>query len=175
MLTLRQEDKDLFWQMTSEEENVYDAVTMTAELLSELGSDGAATIGVVLLELLLNAVQHGNRSQADRQVTAAVEYRPGGLLAITVEDEGNGFAYTNVNMSLPDAPGRIYDRHHGYALIGASTARLEFTHPGNRVTAYVDLTKSGHKATDNACQVTHTGASPQCTVTVTSSCHSGVQ
>jgi anti-sigma regulatory factor (Ser/Thr protein kinase) len=54
---------------------------------------------------------------------------------VTVEDEGPGFNYGAVRMSLPDDPRRLQNR--GYVLIKSLSEKLEFNDRGNCVTAYV--------------------------------------
>ena len=87
---------------------------------------------IVLRELLLNAIVHGNGEDPLKLVACSIEIRESEGLIIRVEDQGNGFDRDEVDMSLPDRAKHI--RRRGYPLIRALAARLSFNRKGNRVT-----------------------------------------
>ncbi|MCS7152680.1 MAG: ATP-binding protein [Bacteroidia bacterium] len=75
------------------------------ELLSELAykagfsEERAPLFVVAVTEALSNAILHGNREQPEKSVFLRVRWEPEHkLLSVEVQDEGEGFDYTN----LPD-------------------------------------------------------------------------
>ncbi|MBA7522189.1 hypothetical protein ES705_14306 [subsurface metagenome] len=92
---------------------------------------------IVLRELLLNALIHGNKSVAERHIKCRIEKLEKAEFRIEVEDEGNGFDYQNLDMRLPKNPHRL--KRRGYILINALSDRIEFNSRGNCITAYVTL------------------------------------
>lgn len=92
---------------------------------------------LVLRELLNNAVEHGNQKIIERIVTCKIEHIEGRRFKITVEDEGGGFDYDKLIMTLPENPRQI--RNRGYALINAFTDQIEFNKKGNCVTVYISF------------------------------------
>ncbi|MGR3319444.1 MAG: ATP-binding protein [Candidatus Anammoxibacter sp.] len=93
---------------------------------------------LVLRELLINAIEHGNRNIAEYKVTCSVEHIGDYRFKITVEDQGDGFAYNTLDMELPEEPDQI--RNRGYSLINAFTEKIEFNEKGNVITVYMNLT-----------------------------------
>lgn len=116
-------------------------LSAAAEVLREAGGffaeRGTTSPGVmiVLRELLMNAIVHGNRRDPYQHVYVDVETYGEGVFRITVEDEGRGFDYEELDLTLPETASRIRER--GYKLINAFSERLEFNEEGNKITAHV--------------------------------------
>ena len=100
----------------------------------------APGFGIVLRELVTNAVTHGNKSDPNRSVGLYLNRCENGIIKLTVEDEGEGFDYAALDLSLPEEVTRI--RKRGYKLINAFSEKLEFNGKGNRVTVYLKLEES---------------------------------
>ncbi len=92
---------------------------------------------LVLRELLLNALEHGNRRDPSKTIRCAVTYLGDGLFRITVQDEGAGFDYRNLNTLMPNDPRQV--RRRGYPLIQSHSETMAFEDPGNRVTVQVRM------------------------------------
>ncbi len=92
---------------------------------------------LVLRELLINAIEHGNRNIADSKVICTLEHLESYNFKITVEDGGDGFDYKSLKMELPEDPEQA--RNRGYALINVFTEKIEFNEKGNCVTCYMNL------------------------------------
>jgi serine/threonine-protein kinase RsbW len=92
---------------------------------------------IVLQELLNNAVVHGNREDVNRYVICSIEKLNVQAYKIVVEDEGIGFDYRNLNMSLPDDLKHV--RRRGYPIISALTNRIEFSESGSKITAFLTI------------------------------------
>lgn len=97
-------------------------------------------MALVLRELLANAITHGNRCDAERLVRCTVERMVEARIKITVEDEGAGFDYRSLDLSLPLEPRNA--RSRGFALVNTLADRLEFNEAGNQVSAYIALDKN---------------------------------
>lgn len=115
-----------------------------------------------LLELLVNAVEHGNlgisyeekgrllaegRLVAERSRRLGLpEYRDrraevrvgriGGALEVTIQDEGSGFDFERY-MKLDKA--RLFDAHGRGVMLASATLELRYTPPGNQVTVRLPL------------------------------------
>ncbi|MBT3224757.1 MAG: ATP-binding protein [Deltaproteobacteria bacterium] len=99
--------------------------------VSELSTTQAT---VVLRELMVNAITHGNKDDASSSVNIRLEHIKGKEFKIVVEDMGAGFNYAAIDTRIPDNPKTIQNR--GYALIKAYTNRFEFNRKGNCIAAY---------------------------------------
>lgn len=89
---------------------------------------------IVLRELMVNAITHGNKGDDTVPVLVVFEHVRDDQFRIVVEDMGSGFNYANIDTAIPDNPKAIPNR--GYALVKACTDRFEFNEKGNRVSAY---------------------------------------
>lgn len=89
---------------------------------------------IILRELMVNAITHGNRGNDSYPVHVVLEHLRGNEFKIVVEDMGSGFNYTGIDTGIPENPKAIPNR--GFALIKAYTDRFEFNDKGNRVAAY---------------------------------------
>ena len=92
-------------------------------------------IGMVLRELLINALEHGNNRNVEKQILCTIELSKEFELKITVRDEGDGFNYRSLNMILPEVPCK--NQRRGFPLINSISDRLEFNNKGNCITAYL--------------------------------------
>ncbi len=90
---------------------------------------------IVLRELLVNAIKHGNRYNKAFPVTICVNQIQENRFKISVTDFGAGFDYKSLDTKLPENPKEIKTR--GFKLIKAYTDYFEFNQEGNRVTAYI--------------------------------------
>ncbi len=136
-----------------------------AEILAaHLGAAaGDPQLGIGILELLLNAVEHGNlgisyeeksgllesggyerevaqrlaaEDQQDKQVTVVLK-RDEDHLEILISDSGSGFDYEDY---LAFDRGRIFDTHGRGVLLASGLLEIEYLHPGNRVRVELPLT-----------------------------------
>lgn len=97
---------------------------------------GSSSVMVVFRELLMNAIEHGNKRFGRKHVFAMIQHLGGSDFKVVVEDEGDGFDYESVRrMDFPDDPRQMNSR--GYVLIFSLASRVDFNEKGNRVEAYV--------------------------------------
>jgi anti-sigma regulatory factor (Ser/Thr protein kinase) len=97
----------------------------------------ATKVLLVLRELLVNAIVHGNKKNPRRFVNIRVTDLGDDSFSAEVEDEGNGFDYAQIEARLPKRGPGI--GQHGYLLIKALVDGLEFDEGGRRVVATVSL------------------------------------
>jgi anti-sigma regulatory factor (Ser/Thr protein kinase) len=115
---------------------IHPAVQRVEAFVQQFGIDDASRLLLVLRELLMNAVYHGNGNDHGRSVAFDVEYLGQEQFRVSVEDEGRGFDYSALDLTIPDDPRRI--RNRGYIVIRRICRSLEFNDRGNRVTVEVD-------------------------------------
>jgi anti-sigma regulatory factor (Ser/Thr protein kinase) len=89
---------------------------------------------LVVRELLMNAIVHGNESKSSRMALIRVTRR-GSLFEIQVDDEGEGFDYESLVLDLPDDPQTLMKR--GLVLVHELSKELSFERGGSRVRAMV--------------------------------------
>jgi anti-anti-sigma factor len=112
-------------------------VAESRHFLNRMGFETFSEFKLVLRELLINAIEHGNKSRADKQVACAIAMRPNAVFKITVSDQGEGFDHKALDMSIPKDSKQI--RNRGYAIINAFSKKIEFNDAGNQVSAYVKV------------------------------------
>lgn len=131
-----EEDKNLIaFQISSEFKNVERIINEVKEFLYEMDISLSSGLKTVIRELLINAIEHGNKSNIDKKVTCRLEKEDSELFRVTVEDEGKGFDFTKVNMRMPKDPEN--ERSRGFPLINSFSEDIEFNATGNSVSAFV--------------------------------------
>ncbi|MCP4106671.1 MAG: response regulator [Desulfobacteraceae bacterium] len=110
------------------------AVHETRGFLKRLGFKAFSEFNLILRELLINAVEHGNQNTPSKTITCSVEHVRNLLFRIIVADQGNGFDYRKLDMSLPKDPCK--PRKRGYPFIYAFSEKIEFNEKGNQITVY---------------------------------------
>lgn len=128
------EENAIHIRISSEMPLVNEAVRACTRFAGTLSMGEPIALSLLLRELLVNAVKHGNRCAAERVVTVDITREPDELLCVRVTDEGQGFNYLGLNLGLPTDPSRVH--RHGYMLIAALSERLDFNASGNGVTAW---------------------------------------
>ncbi len=94
---------------------------------------------IIIRELLINAIEHGNKNDYGKQVVCSVEKISDSRFKIEINDEGNGFDMANMDMSIPDDPEA--KRSRGLPLINAYSDELKFENEGTRAIAYCTIEK----------------------------------
>jgi len=89
-------------------------------------------VEVALFEALANAVIHGNRQQAQKQVTICCRHEPNKYVSIVVRDEGTGFDPDGV--PDPTAPENLTSEHgRGILLMKTFMDEVRFEKGGTEV------------------------------------------
>lgn len=101
----------------------------------DVGGQAANQTIIVIRELLINAMKHGNKFNERTPVTICISKIKGKQFKIVVQDFGDGFDYKRLETALPDDPKNL--RSRGYRLVKAYSDSFEFNQRGNEVTAYI--------------------------------------
>ena len=141
MRQIDKSDKCLTFQISSETSLVDKLLKETEIFLDGINTKNRSGLMIVLRELLLNALIHGNKNVVERHIKGRIEKLEKNRLRIEVEDEGGGFDYQNLDMGLPENPRHL--KRRGYILINALSDRIEFNSRGNCITVYVTLNQEG--------------------------------
>ncbi len=88
----------------------------------------------VLNELIMNAIEHGNKKSVEKKIECSVARMHGSLFKITVKDEGEGFDYRRSGILTPAGSGK-----QGYTLVRALCEQIDFNRKGNRVMVYIKM------------------------------------
>jgi len=140
MFKISENNNTIIFNFSSEIYLIDRVIQTCREYMNHLNITRTSEFRLVLRELLLNAVEHGNLKNAERAVSCTIEHLGNWQFRIIVEDEGDGFDPKTLNMKMPENPGQI--RKRGYAMINAFTDRLEFNEKGNCVTAYISIVQT---------------------------------
>jgi anti-anti-sigma factor len=134
MFEMQEKDREIRFRISSEMRMVDAVVRETDEFLARNGVNDTANTRTVLRELLINAVEHGNRKEENRSVHCRIEpdgHNDGDRYAIVVEDEGSGFDFRSISSTMPEDPEQL--RSRGYPLIHSLSESVEFEKGGGRV------------------------------------------
>jgi anti-sigma regulatory factor (Ser/Thr protein kinase) len=104
--------------------------------LRKWGIQQAEPILLSVRELLVNAIVHGNKNDATKQVVYQLRKSPDGGLTISVEDEGSGFDPELFDMDLHDHPKHLAKR--GLVLIRALSETIIFDAAKGRIKTYLN-------------------------------------
>jgi anti-anti-sigma factor len=127
----------LQFTISSEMPLVDRVVAQAKDFLTANGTVHHTEFAVVMRELLINAIEHGNGKDRTRKVQCAVAHLGGVRWQITVIDEGAGFDWQNTGHEMP-ADGAA-PRSRGLALVHAFTDQVEYKGAGNEVDAFMTI------------------------------------
>ena len=93
---------------------------------------------VILNELLLNAIMHGNNGQIDKLVSVTINMQENKSILIEVEDEGSGYDYrVLMDDDYENLPGDVCDcreNGRGLMIIKKLSKKVMFNENGNKIT-----------------------------------------
>lgn len=135
MFRIDESDSSITFLCSSEMRLVDRVITESIEFMKQFGIDECKDLKLVLRELLINAVEHGNLGIVERSLSCSLEHIGNRRFKVVVEDEGDGFDFRNLDMNPPSDPRQV--RNRGYVIINAMADEIQFNEKGNRVTAYV--------------------------------------
>lgn len=147
MFEISRDGDSITFNFSSEMEMVDRVIQSCRGYLGQFSIPEFSKFRLVLRELLINAVEHGNWNDADRVVTCSIYHMGKWQFRIMVEDEGIGFDPDEVNMNLPEDPYQL--RNRGYPLINAFADRLEFNETGNQITVYLSTLQTTSFSVDH--------------------------
>jgi len=121
--------------INSEIERVSLALERAGQFMRRQGLGNADGILLVVRELTMNAIVHGNGSVRSRIVLIRIARR-GRVFEVQVDDEGEGFDCEALDLGLPENPQTLAKR--GLVLVRELSEALAFERGGSRVRAIVD-------------------------------------
>lgn len=124
-------------------------VAHSKDFLVQHGTTHHTEFAVVMRELLINAIEHGNRGDRARLVQCTVAHLGGPRWQISVVDEGQGFDHASQPVAMPQDGQQ--ERSRGLALVHAFTDQVEHHGCGNHVDAFMTI------LSPTTFQVTHDG------------------
>lgn len=101
------------------------------------GVERAPGLGLILRELVNNAIEHGNESEPERKVSVSVEGAGPMRFKVVVDNQGAGFDYAALDLRLSEDPNQ--ERNRGLPMVNAYADQLSFENKGTRVIAYVTV------------------------------------
>ena len=136
MCRMDRKGSSISFEFHSRREAVFEAIDDSAKFLAKFIAE-SETIGVkvILRELLMNAVIHGNGSNGELLVKCAIEHLGDKDFKIWVEDEGSGFDHESIVDDDQDF--QYPEKRRGYLLINRLSDRVRFNDKGNQVTVYL--------------------------------------
>lgn len=93
-----------------------------------------SNVNLLIRELVINAIEHGNKCKKDKKIEVKLESIRNNMFKLAVEDEGDGFNYTQLSFDLPENPQQT--RNRGFALINLFSDKIDFNDKGNQVTVF---------------------------------------
>jgi anti-sigma regulatory factor (Ser/Thr protein kinase) len=128
-------EDSLYLTVVSERERVPLILERVAQFARRQGFWDSDGLLLVVRELLMNAITHGNKSIPSKValVRIARRYR---AFEVQVDDEGEGFDYESLVLGLPEDPQFLAKR--GLVLVHELSEELAFERGGSRVRAIVD-------------------------------------
>jgi anti-sigma regulatory factor (Ser/Thr protein kinase) len=141
-MQVKRDGKSISFVLPSDLAVIHPTVRGIEDFARDCGVGDTSALSVVLRELLANAVVHGNFNSPARTVRGRVEHIAEGQFRIAVEDEGEGFDYAALDMSLPEDPRNI--RNRGYVIVRNICSVLEFNERGNKVTVVIEAPETKH-------------------------------
>ncbi|MCP4112340.1 MAG: ABC transporter substrate-binding protein [Desulfobacteraceae bacterium] len=131
---MTRDEKSVSFQICSDMKLVSRIVQETKAFVTGFGFESFSGLNLILRELLNNAVEHGNKNTESKKIFCTVTNIRDSLFKIVVKDEGEGFDYTSLDMTMPEDKNQV--RRRGYPFISAFTEEIEFNTQGNQVTVY---------------------------------------
>ncbi|GMW01771.1 MAG: hypothetical protein AMXMBFR84_29080 [Candidatus Hydrogenedentota bacterium] len=112
------------------------------EFATALHPANAPKVPIVLRELLTNALEHGSKNNPEKKIACRVTRIGDNAIEVVVEDEGNGFDFSELDLSAPSSPDE--DWHRGLRLVHTLSDSLQFDAGGRRVTALLSWETERH-------------------------------
>jgi len=116
--------------------------SLIKKIISEIRSffsqcyvENESNIILLIRELLNNSIEHGNKNDSSLIIKLSIRKIAKSRFKIIIEDQGQGFDYNNMDISISDDPTQI--RNRGLGLINAFADEVVYNSKGNIVTVYV--------------------------------------
>lgn len=101
--------------------------------ISNLSRNDYCELKLIYSELLINAVIHGNKNNAEKQVHMYTEILPDNTVVAQIADEGAGFDFSNLGSPVNCPLMEMEDHGRGICLVISLTDVFSFNEKGNEV------------------------------------------
>ena len=119
--------------ISSESSLIKSVVRVSREFFADIYPERMADLEIVLRELILNAIRHGNRERSDKLIKIKIVPGSSSILQISVQDQGQGFDFRAVDLNLPSTG--ITSSNRGLKLVNALSNSLGYDIEERRITA----------------------------------------
>lgn len=153
MFQINENNGKLSFAISSEMQLVDRIIKEVCAFAESHSQEDLSNIRLVTRELLINAIEHGNKNIQTKLVNCSIEELAEKRFKIIVEDEGDGFDHNNAITTLSDSSSSL--RSRGLPLIYTIADSIEFNDKGNSITAYITIvteTYYEHKS-ENGCEI----------------------
>lgn len=149
-MSIEKDTHRITFLVASDVDNMERVFRGCSDFLNQFGCSEFPHFRVVLRELLMNAIKHGNNHDMDKSIEVRLEHVEENEFCLSIEDEGEGFNPTTINLTLPDNPSQMM--HRGYVLVNSFAKRIEFNEKGNRVSAYLTIPRDETEIGRGSCE-----------------------
>ena len=123
-------------------EGIIGFICMSADCSQE---DTIFDVKVILNELIINAIKHGNKCDLNKRVVITAKMCRNGYACFTVEDEGTGFDFSvfNRNSDMRECMADLCDMGEcgrGILIVKNLCKKVKFCNKGSRVVVYKKIT-----------------------------------
>lgn len=133
MLKIIERKNSLQMIISSETSLIPSVIRVARDYLAGEYDDQEANMEIVLRELIINAVKHGNNENREKLICITLKSNFGNSIEISVGDEGSGFNLRAIDLKLPADSFRA--GHRGLKLVNALSNSLNYDQKINRITA----------------------------------------
>ncbi len=137
MFSIKENKKNLKFEFSSSMSQVDRVIEGCRDFWETHEIKSATGVEHVLRELLINAIEHGNREDSSKKVFLTLDLLKNQRIKVTVNDEGEGFDPANVSIDPPKDTEQ--KRNRGYGIINSFADEIVFGKQGNPVTVYVSI------------------------------------
>ena len=137
MFSIKENKKNMKFEFSSSMSQVDRVIEGCRDFWETHEIKSATGVEYVLRELLINAIEHGNREDSSKKVFLTLDLLKNQRIKVTVNDEGEGFDPANVNIDPPKDTKQ--KRNRSYGIINSFADEIVFGKQGNPVTVYVSI------------------------------------
>lgn len=135
MFRVEADDGYTQFTLSSEMRLVDRMIQQCVDFAKQQGTAECPALKTVLRELMINAIEHGNKKDESKDVECRVDAIGNGRFQVVVRDQGEGFDTSAIRTQMGIDAGQ--ERSRGYPLIFANSDQVTFNEAGTEITAYI--------------------------------------
>jgi len=137
MFSVNEENDRMEIRLSSRLDLVDRVVGQAGLYLPQLATEAGFGFKLILRELMINAIEHGNKGNPDKLVAVAIRLLEGERVKLRVEDQGEGFDWSTIDFVMKDADEAVRER--GLALVNRYADALEWENGGRAALAWYSI------------------------------------